>query len=107
MPLHTRDREPATIVLQALSHWWKRWSRSKFTSHHARGTNGVSEIKMTVKSTWHQKDHVSWPLGLCSKHHLLEVGLTQNQETMALRNLTTVDSFYSIMCEDPTRIESH
>ena len=35
------------------------------------------------------------------KNHLLEVGLTQNRETMALRTLTTVDLFYFIMCEDP------
>jgi hypothetical protein len=34
------------------------------------------------------------------KNHLLEVGLTQNQETMALRTLTTIGLFYSIMCED-------
>ena len=34
------------------------------------------------------------------KNHLLKVGLTQNRETMALRTLTTVDLFYSIMCED-------
>ena len=35
------------------------------------------------------------------KNHLLEVGRTQNQETMALRPLTTIDLFYFIMCEDP------
>ena len=35
------------------------------------------------------------------KNHLLEVGLTQNQDTMTLRMLTTVDLFNSIMCEDP------
>ena len=35
------------------------------------------------------------------KNHLLEVGLTQNRETMALRMLTTVGLFYFIMCEDP------
>ena len=34
------------------------------------------------------------------KNHLLEVGLTQNQEIMALRTLTTVGLFYFIMCED-------
>ena len=34
------------------------------------------------------------------KNHLLEVGLTQNRETMALRTLTTVDLFYFTMCED-------
>ena len=31
----------------------------------------------------------------------LEVGLTQNQETMALQTLTAIDLFYFIMCEDP------
>ena len=36
-----------------------------------------------------------------SQNHLLEVGLTQNHETMALRMLITVDLFYFIMCEDP------
>ena len=35
------------------------------------------------------------------KNHLLEVGLPQNQETMALQMLTTVDLVYFIMCEDP------
>jgi hypothetical protein len=32
--------------------------------------------------------------------HLLEVGLTQNWETMALRMLTNVDLFYVITRED-------
>ena len=34
------------------------------------------------------------------KYHFLEVGLTQNWETMAFRTLTTVGLFYFIMCED-------
>ena len=33
------------------------------------------------------------------KNHLLEVGLTQNQETMALRTLTTVDNMSIILCK--------
>ena len=37
---------------------------------------------------------VTWTI---LKIHLLEVGLTQNQETVALRKLTTVDLFYHIM----------
>ena len=53
------------------SHWWKGWSRSKFDSHYAWGTNRVSECTMDVKSTWiptwHQIDHVSWSLGLFKK----------------------------------------
>ena len=32
------------------------------------------------------------------KNHFLEVGLSQNQETMALRTLKTIDLFYFIMC---------
>ena len=35
------------------------------------------------------------------KNHLLEVGLTQNSEIMALQLLTTVDLFCLTMCEDP------
>ena len=35
------------------------------------------------------------------KNHMLEVGLTQNWETKALRMLTAVRLFYFIMCEDP------
>jgi hypothetical protein len=41
---------------------------------------------------------VTW---IISKNHLLEVSLTQNRETMALRILTTADLYYFIMCEDP------
>ena len=41
---------------------------------------------------------VTW---IIFKNHLLEVGLTQNEETMALQMLTTVDLLYFIMCEDP------
>ena len=32
--------------------------------------------------------------------HLLEVGLTQNREMMALQTLTSIGLFYFIMCED-------
>ena len=35
------------------------------------------------------------------KKYFLEVDLTQNWETMALRMLTTVGLFYFVMCEDP------
>jgi hypothetical protein len=40
---------------------------------------------------------VTWTI---FKNHFLEVGLTQNQETVALRMLTIVDLFYCIMRED-------
>ena len=38
---------------------------------------------------------VTWTIFI---NHFLEVGLTQNQETMALEMLTTIDLFYFIMC---------
>ena len=34
-------------------------------------------------------------------NRILEVSLTQEQETMAIRMLTTVGLFYFITCEDP------
>ena len=40
-------------------------------------------------------DHLDY-----SQNHLLEVGLTQNLETVTLQTLTTVDSFYFSMCDD-------
>jgi hypothetical protein len=67
-------------------------------------TECTSECKMDVKSTWiptwHPMDDVFMVTWIIFKNHLLEVGLTQNQETMALRTLTTINLFYFIMCEE-------
>ena len=41
---------------------------------------------------------VTWTI---FKNHLLEVGLTQTREIMALQMLTTVDLLCFIICEDP------
>jgi hypothetical protein len=38
-------------------------------------------------------------------NRFLKIGLTQNQETMALRNLTTIDLLYLIQCENAAWIE--
>ena len=46
---------------------------------------------------------VAW---IIFKNHSLEVGLTQDRETMALRMLITADLFYFIMCEDPHEYKS-
>ena len=35
------------------------------------------------------------------KNYLLEAGLRQNRETMALQKLITIDLLYFVMCEDP------
>ena len=82
------------------SHWWKRWSLCKFASHYAWGTNGVCQRKMDVKPTHiptcHQIDNVFMVTWTIFKNCLLEVGLTQPWDTMALWTLTTVvDSILS------------
>jgi hypothetical protein len=41
---------------------------------------------------------VTWTI---FKNHLVEGGLTQNHENVALQMLTTVGLFYFFMCEDP------
>ena len=68
-------------------------------------TEYVCECKMEANSTL---DSYMASNGSCFavtttifKNHMLEVGLTQTQETMALRTLTIVDLTYFIMCEYP------
>ena len=64
-------------------------------------TNGVS---MYVNARWRYVASngpcfmVTWTV---FKNHLLEVGLTQHWETMALRTFKTIDLFYFTMREDP------
>ena len=47
---------------------------------------------------------VTWVIFI---NDMLEVGLTQNLETMGLRDLTTVELLHFIMCEYPTWIEMY
>jgi hypothetical protein len=68
-------------------------------------TEYISECKMDCKV--HMDSYMA-SNGSCfmvtrtiSKNHLLEVGLTQTREIMALRMLTTVELFQIIMLEDP------
>ena len=41
---------------------------------------------------------VTWTI---FQNHLLEIGITKNRETMALRNLTTIDLLYYILGNIP------
>ena len=95
---HFTDETEGLCPFQAISLVEKvEPAQVRFTLLKVQKTNGVSKCKMDVKSTWistwHQMDHVSWSLGG-------RPTTTQNRVTMALRNLTTVDSFYSIKWED-------
>jgi hypothetical protein len=94
-PLHTRDWEPVTVTLQALSLVEKAEPvQVRFTLHLSdQGSMWMQDgCKVYMAS--------NGPFSIF-KNHRLEVGLIQNRETMALRMLTTVDLFYFIMCEDP------
>ena len=103
-PLHTQDWEPMLITLQALSlvekvepvqvrftlrlrDQWSMWTQDgcKVYMDSYMASNGSCFM-------------VTWTI---FKNYLLEVGLTQNRETMDLQTLTTVDLIYFIMCEDP------
>ena len=99
-PLHTRDWEPVTIALLALS----LVEKGDVNAHYAWGINGVCQCKMDVKSTWisiwHRMDHVSWSLGLFSNNHLLEVGLTQTGRPCHSECLLWLIYSIFIMCED-------
>jgi hypothetical protein len=103
-PLHSRDWEPMTITLQALSlvekaqpvqvcftlrlrDQWSMWMQDGCKVH--------MESYMASNGS---RFMVTW---IISKNHLLEGGLTQNRETTTLRTITTVDFSYFIMREDP------
>ena len=66
----------------------KRQSQSKFASHYAGGTDEVSECKMDVNvyMNSYMASNGSYVMVTWTsfKNHLLEAGVTQNRETMAL-----------------------
>jgi hypothetical protein len=96
------------IFYRTLFYTFCQWSPR--APHYAWGTNGVSECKTGVESTWvltsHQMDHfvVTW---IIFKNHLLKIGLTQNRETMALWTLITVDFILFYHAWGPAWIEIH
>jgi hypothetical protein len=102
-PLHTWDWEPVTIALQALSLVemvepvqvrCTLCLRDKQSMWMQVGCKVYMESYMASNGSCFM---VIW---IVFKNNLLEVGLTPNRETMALRTLTTVDLFYFIMYED-------
>ena len=109
-PLHTRNGRPVTISLQALSlvgkvepvqvrftlclrDQWSTWmqDRCKVYMDSYVALNGSCFM-------------VTWIVFMI---HLLEEGLTQNREIVALWNFTTVGLLYFITCEDPEWIKIH
>ena len=102
-PLHTRDWEPVTSTLQALSLVEKMEPvQVRFTLclRDQRSMWMQDGCKVYMDSYMASNEScfmVTWTI---FNNHLLEVSLTQNQETMALWMLTTIDLFYFIMHED-------
>ena len=103
-PLHTRDWEPVTITLQALSLVEKaepvqvRFTlrlRDQWSMWMQDGCKVYMDSYMASNRSCFM---VTWTI--LKNHHLLKVGLTHNRETMTLWTLTTVDLLYLIMHED-------
>ena len=102
-PLHTRDWGPVTIKLQAFLLVEKAEPVQVHFTLHLRGQRSMwTQDGCTVYMDSYMASNgscfmLTWTI---FKNHLLEVGLTQNRETMALQTLTTIDLFYLIMCEN-------
>ena len=102
-PLHTRDWEPVTSTLQALSLVEKtepvqvRFTLCLRDQQSMWMQDGCKVYMDSYMASNGSCFMVTW---IIFKNHLLEVGLTQNWETMALRMFTTIDLLYFIMCKN-------
>ena len=103
-PLHTRDWEPVTVTLEALSLGGKAGLVQVCFTLRLRDQRSMwmqDECKVYVDSYMASNGPcfmITWTI---YKNRFLGVGLTQDWETMALRTFTTIDLFYFIMCEEP------
>jgi hypothetical protein len=105
-PLHTRDWEPGTITLQALSLVKKTEPiqvhftlRSRDQRSNMRMQDGCKVYMDSYKASNGSRFTVTHTT---FNNHLSEVGLTQNRTITTLRTLTTVDVFSFIIHKDPT-----
>ena len=86
------------------SHGWKRQSRPKFaSSHYAWGTNKVcmwmqDGYKVYMDSYMTSNGSCFMPTWTIFINRLLEVGLTQNWETMTLRSPYALINFILYAC---------
>ena len=101
-PLHTQHWGPMAIALPAHS----LVEKMELVQVHLTPTSRDHRSKWMQGGCKVYMDSYMASNGSCVmitwiifKNHLLEVGLTQN---MVFQHLTTIDSLYLIMCEDPT-----
>jgi hypothetical protein len=108
-PFHTQDWEPMTIAFQALSsventelvhvHYFTLRLRDQRSMWMQDGCKVYMDSYMASNGSCFM---VTW---IIFRNHLLEVGLTQNHETMALWMFTTVGLFYFYHVRGPAWIE--
>ena len=101
-PLHTRDWEPI-ITLEALSLVEKEEPvQVRFTLclRDQRNSWLQDEYKVYMGSYMALNESCSMVTLIILKHHLLDVGSTQNHKTTTLWTFTTIDLFYIIIRED-------
>ena len=108
-PLHRWDWVPVIIALQAFP-WVEKMEPFQvcFTLHlrdqQSKMQDGCKVYMDSYMSSSWSCFMIIWTN---FKNNLLEVGLTQTQETLTLQNFTTIGLFYFIMCKDPTWILIH
>jgi hypothetical protein len=111
-PICTRDWEPMTITLPpALSLVEKvemvQVRRFTLCLRHQRSMWMQDGRKVYMDSYMASNGTCFMVTWTAFKNHLLEVGLTQNRETIALQTLVTVDLFYFYHVWGPAWLEIH
>jgi hypothetical protein len=101
---HTREWEPMTITLQALSlvenmEPVQVCFTLRLRDHRSMWMQDGCKVYMDSYMASNESRFMVTRTNFKNHHHL-EVGLTQNRVTMALQTLTTIDLFYFIMRED-------
>ena len=100
----SQETEPVTITLEALSLVEKAEPvQVRFILHlRDQWSKWMQDgCKVYIDSYMALNGSCFMATSTVFKNHLLEVDLTQNRETMALRMLTTIVLFYFIMCTNP------
>jgi hypothetical protein len=93
---HTRDWEPVTITFQALSLVEKGGAGPSSFTLRLRDQRSMWKqdgCKVCMDSYMASNGSCFMATWIVLKKHLLEIGLPQNRETMALWTLTTIDFF--------------
>jgi hypothetical protein len=101
--VYTQDWEPMTITHPTLSLVEKAGAVQVRFTLHFRDQQSVwmhDGSKVYMDSYMASNGSCFMVICIVFKHHLLEVDLTQDRETMAIRTLITVGLFYFVMCED-------